>query len=241
MPTLKQATQLVKLLGQPGALTAFRTWKPFSITSFKMLQTLRRLGLRPSTVIDGGANIGQFARAAAETFPEARVLSFEALPEVAARLRTNLADCPHATPFESALGSHDGTLRFFRSAYDLASSALPSASEDGEELEVSVGRLDTLLASEALRAPVLLKLDLQGYELEALRGAPETLARTDHVLLEIAFESAYVGEASFGELYEFLREAGFCFRRPIDFLTDDGGAIVQMDALFEREAIARKR
>jgi FkbM family methyltransferase len=239
MPTLSQALSLLKLLPQPGAVSAFRAWKPFSITSFQMLRALREQGLRPATVIDGGANIGQFARAAAETFPDARVFSFEPLPEVAARLRANLASCPRVTTFESALGSHDGTLRFFRDAYDLASSALPAAGNGAartQEVEVAVGRLDTLLASESLRAPVLLKLDLQGYELEALRGAPETLAQTQHVLLEIAFESSYVGEASFDELHAFMRAAGFRFRCPVDVLTDDRGAIVQMDALFERES-----
>lgn len=237
MPTLSQALNLLKLLPQPGAVSAFRTWTPFSITSFQMLRALREQGLHPATVIDGGANIGQFARAAAETFPDARVFSFEPLPEVAAKLRANLASCPRITTFETALGSHDGTLRFFRDAYDLASSALPTAGNAArtEEVEVAVGRLDTLLPADALSAPVLLKLDLQGFELEALRGAPETLAQTHHVLLEIAFESSYVGEASFDELHAFMRAAGFRFRCPVDVLTDDRGAIVQMDALFERE------
>jgi len=202
-----------------------------------MLRALRNHGLSPRTIIDGGANIGQFARAAVENFPETHVYSFEPLPEVAARFRANLADCPRVTFAESALGNRNGTLRFFRSSYDLASSALPSVGTKAtEEIEVAVGRLDTLLTPEALRPPVLLKLDLQGYELEALRGATALLPLVQHILLEIAFESAYVGEASFGELYEFLRDAGFSFRCPVDTLSDDQGAIVQMDALFERSA-----
>lgn len=236
MPTVKQAAQLLRLLPQPGAARAFLEWKPFSITSFRILNALHSRGLRPATVIDAGANIGQFARAAAETYPDARIISFEALPEVAAHLRANLADCPRATVVESAVGNTDGTIRFFRNSYDLASSALPSAAAEttAEEIEVPVGRLDTLIDRSMLRPPVLLKLDLQGYELEALRGATALLPHVQHVLFEVAFETAYVGEASFGELYDFLRDAGFRFLCPVDVLTNDSGAIVQMDTLFER-------
>lgn len=226
------------LLRHPDAARALARWKPFSITSFEMARALRRHGLRPATVLDAGANAGQFARAMAETFPEVHVHSFEALPDVAARFRRHLNGHPRVRLTESAVGSHDGTLRFYRHAYDLASSALPATPERAEEaaeeaLDVPVARLDTLLADELLPRPVLLKLDLQGFEREALRGAPETLARTDHVLLEVAFRSSYVGEASFDELHALLGAAGFAFRAPVDVLREDG-VITQMDALFER-------
>ncbi len=236
MSRLRQALELARLLPQPGALRAFRTWRPFSITAFQMLRRLHALGLRPRTVLDGGANIGQFARAAAETFPTARIVSFEPLPDIAARLREHLADLDRARVVESALGAEARSIRFFRTDYSLASSALQPTQATAQQTEVLAGRLDDLLDGEALEAPVLLKLDLQGYELAALSGAEETLRRTDHVLLEIAFEEAYEDEPHFDELYTFLRARGFRLLRPVDVLTDARGLITQMDALFGRAA-----
>src|SRR5688500_838283 len=64
----------------------------------------------------------------------------------------------------------------------------------------------------------LLKLDLQGFELEALRGAPATLGRVRYVLIEIGLRSNYVGEPPFEALYDLLRGAGFRFLRPVDLL-----------------------
>jgi hypothetical protein len=79
---------------------------------------------------------------------------------------------------------------------------------------------------------VLLKLDLQGYELEALRGAERTLARVQHVLLETAFEATYEDEPLFDDVHSFMSSAGFRFVCPVDVLRDRQGRITQMDALF---------
>jgi FkbM family methyltransferase len=207
-----------------------------------MLRTLRGLDIRPRTVIDAGANIGQFARAAVETFPEARVIAFEPLPDVAEALRKNLSDAPRVEVRTEALGSSDGTIVFRRNAYTPASSVLRLRADgaeafdlaEGEELEVPIARLDTALEGEGLEPPVLLKLDLQGYELEALRGATATLGRTQHVLLEIGLQPTYEDEPTFEDVYAALTSAGFRFVCPISFLRDRRGRISQMDALFER-------
>lgn len=236
MSRLRQLVGLADVLLQPGGAHAFLKWKPFSITSFRMLRILRKKGLEFSTIIDGGANKGQFARAATEVYPEADIISFEPLPDVARRLRENLKDRSQVTVHELALGARDDTIQFFRQAYTLASSALRPASEaeagDVLSIDVRAARLDTVLDGITLRRPSLLKLDLQGYELEALHGAPRTLQTIDYVLMEMSFSEGYEGEPGFVEVLDFMRDAGFIFIGPIDALIQADGEVIQMDGLF---------
>lgn len=226
---LRQLIALLQTLATPGALHALRTWKPFSTTSFRVTRALKRQGFDFAAVVDGGANVGQFARAAAETWPAAYIVSFEPLPDVATRFREALGD--RARLVEAALGPEAGTTSFHRTPYSLSSSILKPATGASSDVEVHVVRLDDALADTPLGRPMLLKLDLQGYELEALRGGRATLARADAVLLETAFVQGYEGEPIFRDVLSFMEEAGFRFAAPIDVLEIDG-RITQMDALF---------
>lgn len=222
---------------------ALRSWKPFSVTAFSMLCALRASGVSPATIVDGGANIGQFSRAAVETFPGARVIAFEPIPAVAAVFRSNLADCDRVTLHEVALGAEDASTTIHVNAYSPASSLLHLSVEsktafpevvEQADVEVAVRRLDGVLEGVALAAPLLVKLDLQGFELEALRGAQRTLDQASHVLLEVSFRRLYEGEPLFDEVYQHLAARGFRFACPLAFLRDATGRTVQMDALFER-------
>lgn len=245
MASADQFSQLTRIIARPRGMKAFLTWQPFSITAFRMMQTLKKQGYTFGTIIDGGANIGQFARAATETFPEARVISIEPLPDVYEMLKKNLSDRPQVEAFQAALGREDGELEFHRNAYSLASSALPVHENQRETfpdakpldtIQVPEARLDTLLRGRTFEGPLLLKLDLQGFELHALQGGRELLKQTDYVLLEIAFKPMYEGEPLFDDVYGFMRNAGFRFERPVDVLQDKDGEIIQMDGLFSRTA-----
>lgn len=240
---------LGKLVGFRESLHYAGGWRalwgarPRSITSWIIANRLKTLGADFGTILDAGANVGQFARAVHLCFPQARILSFEPLADVADQLAANLADVPHHTIFRVALGSYDGETQFFRHSYDQSSSVLPMLHKTGglmegqreiEELRVPITRLDTVLASEELRPGVLLKLDLQGNELAALDGAEQTLAKCSHILLETVFEQEYANEPLFEDIAAHLRGRGFTFERPLNFVANRAGTIVQMDALFTR-------
>ena len=236
--------ELTKVLRIPGAVRALIKWKPFSVTSFRIVSILAQRGYNFGTVIDGGANVGQFSRAVTEMFPSAEIYAIEALPKSAASLRQALRDRPRVKVLEVALGEEDGEGHFYRNAYSHASSMLPMtrkhsstfpASKELGQVSVTVRTLDTLFGNEKLASPVLLKLDLQGSENQALSAASTLLKRVDHVLVEVAFEDLYKGQSSFRELDRTLGAAGFVHWHPVDFLLDDAGNILQMDAVFSKE------
>ena len=232
------------ILLEPGALRAIATWPKFSVTSFKMVTGLARQGIVPKTIIDVGANVGQFAVAAAMTFPEAQIHSFEPLPESAARLRKNVHKLHAVKVYTLALGEREGECIFHRNAHSHASSVLPlaeahrrafPAANDLGTLTVEMTTLDRAFAGITLEPPVLLKLDVQGYEAQTLKGGSRTLEHCDYVVAEASFKPLYEGEASFTSVLALMQQFGFQFLRPVGWLCDPAtGEVLQADALFRR-------
>ena len=239
---IDQATKLADVVLTPGGLRAARAGKPFSVSAFRLVsQVAQRFGA-PRTVIDVGANKGQFSRAAGTTFPGARIIAFEPLGATAAEWRANLADITAAEIRVCALGSESGTITFHPHEYSLSSSVLPLVDDAGAEggagagqlapVDVPVRRLDDEVAPDELVGPVLCKLDVQGYELEVLRGATETLRHVDALVVELAFEQHYEGQPLFTEVLAELTDLGFALDVPIDVRRDESGTVVEVDGLF---------
>lgn len=241
---LDRFLRLTKVFVQPSAWTAALFWRPFSITSFLLVRKLKKREMSYKTILDGGANVGQFSRAAAEMFPESKIIAFEPLPEIAERFRKNLSNCRDRVRLvRTALGRRNGKVLFHRNSHSHSSSALslhqnhriafPDA-VDISTLKVPLATLDGALKGEGLGRPALLKLDLQGFELEALRGAERLLRMIDVVLLEVSLKPMYQGEPTFTKIEKFLRARGFKFEVALDCLRDHKGRGLQMDALFLR-------
>lgn len=85
-----------------------------------------------------------------------------------------------------------------------------------------------------LAAPILLKIDVQGFEDRVIGGAGKFLERVRWVLMEVSFSKLYEGERDFETIVELLNKHGFGFVRPMDFhVSPKTGEIIEMDALFE--------
>jgi FkbM family methyltransferase len=205
-----------------------------------------RQGIRPKTVIDVGANVGQFAVACKKIFLGATVHSFEPLPDCVVKLKQNLATFRGVRVYPIALGERSGEVVFHVNSHSHSSSILalgerhrrvfPNAREI-RAIKVPLSTLDFEMEAIPLVGPVMLKLDVQGYEAQVLEGAAKTLRKVDYVLLETSFRPMYEGERTFMEIARAMEERGFEFLRPIAWLIDPrNGEVLQTDALFARHA-----
>lgn len=193
------------------------------------------------TVIDVGASRGQFALFAASRFPEARIISFEPLPGPRAKLEEALGGRAEVIPL--ALGSESGSTTMHVSRRDDSSSILeigeaqtrnfPGTEAVGEQ-RVEIDTLDDALPGPPER-PCLLKIDVQGLELEVLKGATETLRRVDEALIECSFVRLYEGQALADEVIALALHAGLRLKGVHGQVKTESGEPIQADLHFCRD------
>jgi len=195
-------------------------------------------------VIDVGANIGQFAVACAKLFPDVVVHSFEPQPEAVKQLGRNVAGLESVRVYPVALGAEAGEATLHVNSHSHSSSFLKlgarhrSAFPRAEEMytiKVPLSTLDEAMQTGSLEPPMLLKLDVQGYEPQVLAGATATLKNVAYVLMELSFRPLYEGEATFMQVAADMEAKGFRLLRPVGWLDDPcNGEVLQVDALFEQ-------
>lgn len=196
-----------------------------------------------ATVVDVGANRGQFALFAAHQFPKATLICIEPLPRARARLERVVPHTARLRLCDVAVADETGLAAFHVSRADDSSSLLPigprqrkafPGTEERTTITVQVRRLDDILESGDLVAPALLKVDVQGGELRVLRGAGPLLNSIHAVLVEASFVELYDGQALIDEVWSFLRHTGFSCRGIWSATYGPAGECLQGDFLFSR-------
>lgn len=219
-------------------------YKQFRSPHRAMVQTLVRLGVAPQTVLDVGANLGQFAIPASYAWPNAAIHCVEPLPEAVSYLEARARLRPQIHVHPVAVGAAAGTVTLHVNANSGSSSVLPlgdvhraafpNAVEAGN-ITVPIETLDALFADADLRPPILLVIDVQGFEFAVLTGAERLLRSVEWVILEASTRPMYDGERPIGDLLATMQSAGFALQAFVGRLEDPStGAIVQVDPLFRR-------
>lgn len=199
------------------------------------------------TVVDVGANRGQFALASRRWAFKARVIAFEPIAEVALTFRKVLQGDPEVTLHQVAIGPETAEATIHVLAADDSSSLLPispmlelifpGTNEIRTEM-VKVGPLADYVLSEEIVSPAMLKLDVQGYELQALRGCEELLDQFLYIYVECSFVELYTGQALVDDIIAWLRERGWRLSGVYNMTYDQKRRSIQADFLFENARIS---
>jgi FkbM family methyltransferase len=195
------------------------------------------------TVVDIGANRGQFSLATRKWAPNARIISFEPLPGPAAVFRKIFHRDKAVTLHEAGIGPEQGQCAIHVSARDDSSSLLalsklqvehfPGTAEVGT-LSVYVAPLADFVEAAEIAAPAMLKLDVQGFELEVLKGCESLLSSFSCIYCECSFVELYRGQALATEIVEWVSSRGFRLAGVFNCVYDKRGRSLQADFLFER-------
>jgi len=203
------------------------------------LRHLRSLGFSPAVVLDVGAATGAWAKLAHELWPDARVFGFE--PNASNR---DSLEATRAAIAASGRGSFDYRTCFLgpeKKSVEYVDRAhgtsiyLPAVQRESTTRSEML-RLDDLLAAGEVPTPSLIKLDVQGFELEVLRGGETALSRADAVLMEVSWYHVQPEMPTAMDVLTYMHDRDFfwydvmgIYRR----VSDD--ALAQMDFMFLRQ------
>ena len=185
---LRQLRKLIRLLPSEGFRRGLRYGVAASIENHALMKSIR-----PATLIDVGANVGQFSLLIRTLHPDTYIHAFEPLSRPAGRFARLFKGDDLTTLHRCAIGPLSGGTTMHVTGDDDSSSLLvPVAAKTVGVEQVAVRRLDEVLnGTDAMVRPVLLKLDTQGSELSALRSCGSLLDQVDFVYVEVAFIEAY--------------------------------------------------
>ena len=205
----------------------------------KGLERIRKLGFHPSMVLDIGANEGHWTRSVKPVFPNAAFFMIEATPVH----EPSLKQVGH--PFEITLvGDANKTVMMHM---ETRGALLKSATGNSIYSEAAAGqgafatrprqmlRLDDLLAARNQPPAQLMKLDVQGAELDVLAGAPNTLASVEVIVVEVLVVAWNTGGPLWFEVHAELERLGYQLFDVLEMARGGTGMLLFVDLLFVRK------
>ena len=203
-----------------------------------------------TTVLDVGANIGQYALALRETGYLGDIVSFEPLPAAHQKLAaTALKDPAWQVAPRMALGSRKSTATLNIAGNSVSSSLRPMLAAHAEaaissayvgHLNVAVERLDAVVGNYIDdSSKIFLKIDTQGFEDEVLDGATALLPRIAGIQIELSLVPLYDGQRLYEALLERMRALGYeLWGLSPGFFDARTGRLLQFDGVFFRTSSA---
>lgn len=205
------------------------------------LERLRGAGFDPGTILDVGASYGLFADEAWRLWPDATIHCFEPEPDYVTQLARRAASDPRLKVCGALVGATASVeQRYFH--LPGGSTILEENTDRPEAPTTTCGpprtatmvTLDAYCAEHGLR-PEFLKIDVQGYELEVLKGAQDMLESVEVILTEVNHTELYKGVPLAAELIGWIAARGYALHDICNFMRRPrDGALWQSDMVFVR-------
>jgi FkbM family methyltransferase len=230
-------------------LALTRLTRGLDFTELILMNDLKKQGLLDgvTTVVDAGAHYGGFSQIAHFILPHATIVAFEPVPETYDQLLASIKKRQSIVAHNVALGSETGESTMFINTFDQASSLL--APDNVQEkmwpkhhylsrISVPVRTLDNFDLHNGSSGKFFIKADIQGSELELLKGASNTLLNTKLLRLEVSFAKLFDNGPLFGEVVTFLEQRQFRFHSIARTIKIESASIpVQADVIFVNENV----
>jgi FkbM family methyltransferase len=210
----------------------------------RRMRLIERHGI--ASVIDIGANAGQYGLSLRDQGYEGEILSYEPLPEPFERLRRVAAQHRPWKVENKAVSNEGGSLLMNVARNSVSSSLLKmesrhmdAAPDSAIVSTISVNTISLRDILKPLAGPVMVKADTQGYEYPVLLSAGELLKSVALLELELSLVELYKGQRLFRELDAFLMSQGFSLVSMDDgFFDEQRGELLQLDAIYRNDNIA---
>ncbi len=199
--------------------------------SFERLRRLKTLGFEPQVIFDCGAYLGSWTREVSQIWPAATFVMMEPNQDVVGQTRESLkAAGVKGTLLDVAVGEscQSGVLNLWygensqsKDIIGQASSLLSHVQPSARQMPVQVRSLDSI-CEELKLMPDFVKLDLQGAELAALKGASTLFGRTELFMIEFGCLDAYIGRTTPAELIAMMDRNNYSLYDIVDLLYRPG-------------------
>jgi FkbM family methyltransferase len=197
------------------------------------IQLAMRLLNQDFIILDIGGGIGASLKIFNGYFPVKKIIVFEPVAESYRAIKERFPDHSNIEFIKAAAGNENTEKEINIAGRITSSSLLPLVADPDSEVfnennlgqvrveKIEIVRLDDFLIDNQDRIGIM-KIDVQGYEMDVLRGAEMTLKRTDIVVLEANNHDGYKGSAKYYEIDSYLRDHNFTLYNIFPSIVDNG-------------------